>query len=60
MALRALLFSVTRIFAISATFGPFLGLLDTLAYVIGEKIPLEANLDKLKNSPNSYWDILGP
>ena len=57
LGLRALLFSATRICAITAFFGPFLGLWDTLAHFVGEKFPLELNLlHKLRNSPNSYWD----
>lgn len=68
LGLRALLFSATRICAISAFFVPFLGLWDTLAHLIGEKIPLEGHLEgeditlepsllhNLKNGSNPYWD----
>merc|ERR1719507_762437 len=57
LGLRALIFSATRIFAITAFFGPFLGLWDTLAHLIGEEITLEPKLlEKLRNSSNPYWD----
>merc|ERR550517_811453 len=57
LGLRALLFSATRISAITAFFGPFLGLWDTLAHLVGEKNPLEPKLlDNLINGSNPYWD----
>ena len=57
LGLRALIFSATRICAITAFFGPFLGLWDTLAHQVGEKITLEKSLlDNLINGSNPYWD----
>ena len=57
LGLRALLFSVTRITAITAFFGPFLGLWDTLAHLEAEKRILEKSLlDNLINGSNPYWD----
>ena len=57
LGLRALLFSATRIGAITAFFGPFLGLWDTLAHLVGEQNPLEPKLlDNLVNGSNPYWD----
>ena len=53
LGLRALLFSATRICAITAFFGPFLGLWDTLAHLEAEEYSLEKSL---RNSPNPYWD----
>ena len=57
LGLRALLFSATRICAITAFFGPFLGLWDTLVHLKAEEFPLEPSLlHSLRNSPNPYWD----
>ena len=56
LGLRALFFSTTRICAFTAFFGPFLGLWDTLAHLEAEKNHLQPSLlDRLENSPNSYW-----
>merc|ERR1719471_2140693 len=57
LGLRALLFSATRICAITAFFGPFLGLWDTLAHLEAEKISLEQSLlDNLINGSNPFFD----
>merc|ERR1719350_1066072 len=57
LGLRALIFSATRIFAITAFFGPFLGLWDTLAHLEAEKRILEKSLlDNLINGSKPYWD----
>merc|ERR1719507_1709808 len=57
LGLRALIFSATRIFAITAFFGPFLGLWDTLAHLEAENRILEKSLlENLINGSNPYWD----
>ena len=57
LSMRALLVSTCRIFAIIAYFGPFLGLLGTLAHHTAEKLPLkEATFRKLNETGFEYWD----
>ena len=56
LALRALLFSVTRIGCVIAFFGPFLGLGDCMAHWHAEGIQLDPELLENLRGPNSYWD----
>ena len=56
LGLRGLFFSVTRIVCIVAFFGPFLGILDTMAHWHGERFQLDAPLLQNLRSENSYWD----
>ena len=57
LGLRAFLFSTSRIFALVAFFGPFLGLLDCLAHWKAQQKPLNPELlERLGNHSDSYWD----
>ncbi len=59
LAIRALLFSVTRIGCVVAFFGPFLGLGDCMAHWHAEGIQLDPEiLENLRSSTGSvqYWD----
>ena len=56
LALRALLFSVTRIGCIIAFFGPFLGLGDCMAHWHAEGIQLDNDTMKNLKGSTSYWD----
>ena len=56
LAIRALLFSVTRIGCVIAFFGPFLGLGDCMAHWHAEGIQLDPELLENLRGPNSYWD----
>ena len=56
LGLRALLFSATRICAITAFFGPFLGLWDTLAHLEAEKLSFKQSLlDNLIKGSNPIF-----
>ena len=53
---RAFLFSTSRIFALVAFVGPFLGLMDCLAHWKAQQKPLDPQLlEKLTNNSDSYW-----
>merc|ERR1719458_404933 len=60
LALRALLFSVTRILCVVAFFGPFLGLGECMAHWHAEGIQLDKdikkNLQPEVQGSSSYWD----
>merc|ERR1719458_1984307 len=56
LALRALLFSVTRIGCVIAFFGPFLGLGDCMAHWHAEGIELDEEIMKNLQGNTSYWD----
>ena len=57
LGLRAFLCSTSRIFAVVAFFGPFLGLLDCLAHWKAQQKPLDPELlERLVNNSYSYWD----
>ena len=56
LALRALLFSVTRIGCVIAFFGPFLGLGDCMAHWHAEGIQLDPEIMENLQGPTSYWD----
>merc|ERR1719305_2222119 len=56
LALRALLFSVTRIGCVIAFFGPFLGLGDCMAHWHAEGIQLDEDIMKNLNGSTLYWD----
>ena len=57
LGLRAFLFSTSRIFALVAFFGPFLGLMDCLAHWKAQQKPLDPELlERLTNNSDSYWN----
>merc|ERR1719219_796216 len=56
LALRALLFSVTRIGCVIAFFSPFLGLGDCMAHWHAEGIHLDPEIMENLQGPTSYWD----
>ena len=57
LGIRAFLFSTSRIFALVAFFGPFLGLMDSLAHWKAQQKPLDPELmERLTNNSDSYWD----
>ena len=56
LAIRALLVFTCRIFTIIAFFGPFLGLLGTLAHHTAEKISLKKETFLQLPSDFEYWD----
>ena len=57
LGLRAFLFSTSRIFALVAFFGPFLGLMDCLAHWKAQQKALDPELlEKVSTSLNAYWD----
>ena len=57
LGLRAFLFSTSRIFALVAFFGPFLGLMDCHAHWKAQQRPLDPELlERITNSSDSYWD----
>merc|ERR1719264_723131 len=55
LALRALLFSVTRILCVVAFFGPFLGLGECMAHWHAEEIQLDEEIMKNLKGTTSYW-----
>ena len=57
LGLRAFFFSTSRIFALVAFFGPFLGLMDCLAHWKAQQKTLDPELlEKVSNTSNAYWD----